>query len=80
MKKPPLAARATRALAKQLPELQLSSNSAHSGTAAQVRQSGLQREEPVAVGQRIHADLHQAVIGPCGLCWAERPLYEVVRS
>ena len=40
----------------------------------------MQREEPVAVSQRIHADLHQAVIGRCGLCWAERPLYEVVRS
>ena len=39
-----------------------------------------QREEPVAAGQRIHADFHQAVIGQCGLCWAERLLYEAVRS
>jgi hypothetical protein len=40
----------------------------------------MQRLLPLAFERRTYADWHQAVIGPCGLCWPERPLYEVVRS
>ena len=40
----------------------------------------VQRLLTLAAGGRTHADWHQAAIGPCGLCWPERPLYEVVRS
>ena len=34
----------------------------------------------VSASERTHADFHQAVIGQCGLCWAEQLLDEVVRS
>jgi hypothetical protein len=39
-----------------------------------------QRLLTLAADGRIRADWHQAVIEPCGLCWPERPLYEVVQS
>jgi hypothetical protein len=42
--------------------------------------SGLQRLLPVRVGGPAHAVWDEAVIGPCGVCLPERPLYGVMRS
>lgn len=39
-----------------------------------------QRLPTLTEGPRIHADCHQAVIGPLVRCLTERPPYEVVRS
>lgn len=56
-----------------LASLKLNSNSAG-------RRAAMQRLLTLAAGGRTHADWRQAVIGPCRLCWPERPLYEVVQS